>query len=281
MNCRSLNNKLGEVKLKLYTVKPDFLALCETWITNKKFEPKFHGYTAVWHHREHMQGGGLGIIIKKGIQYKTIPIIPYAGGVLEVQAMEIYLKNQFKLSLLNIYNPNKNITAEELVHFIDQLGENYLIVGDFNAHSRVISNRCTRPNPSGRAIEQLIMNHNLVLVNPLDFYSHINSHTGQLSSLDLIFSSPYISSDVSISQLDDIGSDHLPIEVVLNREPEFYETLVRPKFKFTKENLSEFASNIPDTCLIQPQEIDTIAEDFVNRLNHSAMQHINLSLIHI
>ena len=277
MNCRSINNKLGEIKLKLYTSKPDYLALCETWITNQRYEPKFHGYSTIWHHREHMNGGGLGIIIKRGIQYRTIPIIPYNGGVLEVQAIEIYLKFNFKVSLLNVYNPNKNITIEEILHYIDQLGQNFLILGDFNAHSRTISNRCTRPNPSGRAIEQLIMNHNLILINPPDFYSHINTHTGQLSSLDLVFSSPQISADINISQLDDIGSDHLPVKVVLNREPEFYESVVRPKLKFTKENLTDFSMNIPETCLIQPHNIETVAEEFINRLNQSASQCIRKS----
>ena len=34
LNCKSLNTKLGEVKLLIYANKPDIVALSETWITN-------------------------------------------------------------------------------------------------------------------------------------------------------------------------------------------------------------------------------------------------------
>lgn len=46
-NCNSMSRKVSELKLYLYTRKPEILCLCETWL--KRNEPKFVGYTAVWH----------------------------------------------------------------------------------------------------------------------------------------------------------------------------------------------------------------------------------------
>ena len=67
LNCQSISNKLGAVKLLIYQSRPDFVAFNETWL--KKNEPKFYNYSAVWKHRTSVPGGGLGIIVKKGIQY--------------------------------------------------------------------------------------------------------------------------------------------------------------------------------------------------------------------
>ena len=56
LNCHSINNKLGEIKLMLYTRKPDIFCFTETWMS--RFEPKFIDYVAIWKHRGG-PGGGL------------------------------------------------------------------------------------------------------------------------------------------------------------------------------------------------------------------------------
>ena len=55
INCHSINNKLGEIKLMLYTRKPDIFCFTETWIS--RFEPKFIDYVAIWKHRVEPGGG--------------------------------------------------------------------------------------------------------------------------------------------------------------------------------------------------------------------------------
>ena len=39
INCRSINNKLGNLKILIHTQNPDYVALSETWITHHS--PKF------------------------------------------------------------------------------------------------------------------------------------------------------------------------------------------------------------------------------------------------
>ena len=63
LNCNSLNNKLGELKNLLDEREPDVVCFCE------RFVPKFKNYMAEWKHRG-TAGGGLGILIRNGLQYR-------------------------------------------------------------------------------------------------------------------------------------------------------------------------------------------------------------------
>ena len=118
LNCRSINTKLVETKLLIYQSKPDFVALCETWITsNTKYVPRFEGYIPEWQHRPAGVGGGLCLLVKRGIQYTKLDLNKYTGGVLEVQAIQLYQENSQPISILNIYNPNQNLIEIELVHY--------------------------------------------------------------------------------------------------------------------------------------------------------------------
>jgi exonuclease III len=60
LNCNGIRGKISEIKLYLYSKKPD-LCLCETWLN--KNEPHFIGYDAIWHHRTDNDRGGLAILV--------------------------------------------------------------------------------------------------------------------------------------------------------------------------------------------------------------------------
>ena len=99
LNCRSINNKLGEIKLLLYTRKPDIFGFNETWIN--RFEPKFIDYVPIWQHRGE-PSGGLEIILKKNLQHDKFFLIPFQNGKREVQAVKIILKNNDSLIIMNV-----------------------------------------------------------------------------------------------------------------------------------------------------------------------------------
>lgn len=118
LNCRSLYTKLGEIKLMIYLEKPHIVALSETWIKSN-YEPRFIDYTCEWKNRN-SPGGRLGLLLKNGIQYSKLELHPYADGSLELQAVQIHMGN-FNVIYVNIYNPNKNISNNEMTHYISQL----------------------------------------------------------------------------------------------------------------------------------------------------------------
>ena len=153
LNCRSINNKLGEIKLMLYTRKPDIFCFTETWIS--RFEPKFIDYVAIWKHRGGA-GGGLGIILRKGLQHDNFQLTPFQNGKLEVQAVKIILKINDNVILVNIYNPNESVTIQEMKHYLHQLGRKYVLVRDFNAHMLLLDSCCRNSNFTGKTLETII-----------------------------------------------------------------------------------------------------------------------------
>lgn len=273
LNCRSVNNKLGEIKLMLYSKKPTILAICETWITDAKYEPRFLNYVCEWKHRIGHTGGGLGLIIKTGVQYRPLTLVPFVGGVMECQAVTLYQERDSVVAVLNIYNPNKNVTVNELQHYLQQLGTCYLVVGDFNAHSPLLSSSCSNSNHTGRSIEDLILtNNDTCLANPIDLFTYVNASTGKKSCLDLCFVTSNLIDDTEVTTLDEIGSDHLPVSVTLNREFIMDEVKYRKRWKTTPDNLRLFSQNVTESRVMRPADIETMALDLAHRLHNSASE---------
>ena len=90
------------------------------------------------------------------MQYQDLSLTPYANGYLECQAIKVSLKNKSTVSVMALYNQDKNISVDELRHYINQLGQSYPVIGDLNAHTPVLTNRTQKRNPTGRALEQIL-----------------------------------------------------------------------------------------------------------------------------
>ena len=261
----------------IYNVRPDFIALSETWLGGKKHNPRFINYHAHWRHRDGGFGGGLGLLIKEGIQYQNIPLNYYANGVLEAQAGRIFDRNNRPISILNVYNPNKNLTLPELKFYIDQLDKKFIITGDFNAHSPILDDKISIADTSGKTIENLILKEPINLINPRNFYTRIgiNSNTGITKScLDLVLTSTCLSSGASLKLLEDVNSDHLPIKISINISPVSSTILTNKKWKFNEQNLLNFKQNFTQSTLIKPASAEDLASDISERILDSAMLNI-------
>ena len=126
-----------------------------------------------------------------------------------------------------------------MTHYISQLCDFYVLMGDLNAHTPLLSSHCTHPNVTGRMLEYLITNEYVCLNNPVNFYTYISASTGKPSCLDVCLSSPNLASDINMIQLAEVGSDHIPLLITLFRSPIYYESRTRMKFKCTKDNLED------------------------------------------
>ena len=123
------------------------------------------------------------------------------------------------INIFSVYNPAKSVHKNEFKHYIQQLGSSYIMLGDFNAHSKLISSKCVRPNVTGNSIEALVMKNDVCFNNQLDFYTYISPSLGRRSCLDLCFSSPYLAPVIDINRLHDVGSDHFPVSVMVQVKP--------------------------------------------------------------
>jgi ribonuclease HI len=184
----------------------------------------------------------------------------FRGGVLEVQAIKLRLGSGNSFSILNLYNPNAAVTFPELLHYTEQLDEPFILTGDFNAHSPLLSSACSHADTAGQSLEQLIMSTSLTLLNAIDFYTYIDRRTGRCSCLDLFLISSDVAPFFHLERLRDVGSDHYPIMASSNIPLHTLTSLPVPKWKPTPETLHKLPGNLTLPSLVQPASVDEVAE---------------------
>ena len=278
LNCQSLNSHLFPIKNLIEIEQPTFIAFCETWLGGTKNNPNIKGYPRPhWRHRDGGQGGGLGLLFKRGVVNEEIPLIYFPNGVLEAHAARIFDKNKRPISILNIYNPNKNLTLPEIKFYIDQLDKKFIFTGDFNAHSPILDDKVNAPDIFGKSIENLILNDDLCLVNPVNCYTRTvinNDGTTTKSCLDLWFTSSCLYQGASVQILEDVCSDHLPIKITIDTAPVSAKINPPKRWIITEENLLMYKNNFPKSNLILPSSPENLAKDITDRILEAAEANI-------
>jgi len=269
LNCCSLYARLAEVKLLLYSCKPSVLCLNETWVTDA-FLPTFHGYVSLWCNRGG-RGGGVCILVHDSLCYQKLLLSHYRGGVLEVEAIELLLGCGKRFSVLTLYNPNANVSSAEFLHYFDQLSSPFMVAGDFNAHSPLLTSSCVRTDGTGKSLETLLLSAPVSLLNPVDFYTYIDRRTGKCGCLDLFLVSPEVLPYFTLERLRDVGSDHYPLMasspmVVLHR----LCSVAVPRWKLTSAGLDAYSATIAPSSLMSPAPVGDVAADFTLRLRRAA-----------
>lgn len=269
LNCNSIYNKLPEIKQLVMEENPDMMCFCETWM-KPKYIPKFKNYTAIWKNREMARGGGLGLLLSTSIQYREVTLFEFDSGVLEVQAVEVFMQDKSSLYILNLYNPSKNMTYDEIQYYIGQLGERYLIIGDFNAHTPLLNEETLHSNYTGKTLETLLLENNTCLINPINMYTYIDRSTGRMSCLDICLSTSDIAPFTQICPLKEIGSDHFVMEILVNMQPCSYKWLRPTKYKITKNSLEAFNLTYKPSEIHKPASTADIVTDIIERITESA-----------
>ena len=120
-----------------------------------------------------------------------------------------------------IYCPNGNPNLS-LFQTIDNLSDNVMFVGDF--HSKLESFGCTKKNTSGPMLQNIQNQLNLIYLNS-DEHTHMDRANGSTDILDVVCISPKLAKhDIQFQIGDDLGSDHLPIEISIDTLSPHIET---------------------------------------------------------
>ena len=269
LNCNSMYRKLAEIKLLVYTTKPSVICLTETWAKNN-WIPSFVGYSSLWNNRQG-NAGGTCISVYNGINFKEIVLNPFLNGILEQQCIEVVLYNGSLLRILNVYNPNKDLSKQEFLHYLAQLGATYIITGDFNGHSPLLCTRDQRSNNTGKTIEEVMLQDSICLVNELDFFTYIDRRTGLPSCLDLFFTSANIIDGMSLVRMKDVGSDHFPLQATTEIFTYFTERKQPKRWIMDKESLRNFAANLGTSQVMQPLSVEETYANIQDRIIKSAV----------
>ena len=116
-----------------------------------------------------------------------------------------------------------------------------MFVGDFN--SKLESFGCAKINASGPMLKNIQKQPNFIYLNN-DEHTHVDRSNGSTDLLDMAFIiiSPNLAKhDIQFQIGDDLGSDHLPIEVSTDAPPHRNSSINHTKYKFDQTD-REFES---------------------------------------
>lgn len=179
-----------------------------------------------------------------------------------------------QITICNLYIPEHfNLKTEDLDQILDQIRPPYIIAGDFNAHHPIwgslnISRR-------GNIIEQFVLrNPNVTLLND-GHPTHITLANGNLSAIDLTFSSSCIATKLNWEVHDDLNfSDHFPIKTSLNISQNQEYSQDRVIWNVKRANWPNFEKELKIYNEIATPNIDQMISEFYRLINDAAEKSI-------
>ena len=117
-----------------------------------------------------------------------------------------------------------------------------MFVGDFN--SKLESFGCAKKNTSGPMLKNIQKQLNLIYLNN-DEHTHMDRANSSTDLLDMAFVSPNLPKhDIQFQIGDDLGSDHLTIEISIDAPPHRNSHTNHTKYKFDQTDREVFESTL-------------------------------------
>ena len=116
-----------------------------------------------------------------------------------------------------------------------------MFVGNFS--SKLEAFGCAKKNTSGPVLKTIQNQLNLIYLNT-DEHTHLDQY-GNTDILDMAFISPNLSKhDIQFLIGDDLGSDHLPIEIAIDTPPHRNININPVRYKFNQTDCEVFESTL-------------------------------------
>ena len=117
-----------------------------------------------------------------------------------------------------------------------------MFVGYFN--SKLESFACAKKNTSGPMLKNVQKQLNLIYLNN-DEHTHMDRSNGNTDLLDMAFISPNLAKhDIQFQISDDLGSDHLSIEISIDPPPHRNSSSKHTRYKFDQTDREVFESTL-------------------------------------
>ena len=153
------------------------------------------------------------------------------------------------------------------------LSKQVIFLEDFNSKHKKFG--CAKPNKAGQTLINIAKDLKLFFVNQFGPNRHTRDDPVHDTSdiLDMAFVSPCLSSwDISLSVADHMGSNHFPIQVLLDKPLKRNTPLTEPRYRFDKTSddllhntLKDSLTNI-DTNITTQDELEELAVTLCDKL---------------
>lgn len=278
-NARSLCSgaKLSEFKLYLYVVKPHLVCISESWLV-AGCKPSFINYVVYRSDRLVGRGGGMMLLCRADVSHSTIALRPFPGFHLECQALRLSFQSGV-VEVLSIYNPLPGYQIpDELDFYLNQLGDRVVLCGDFNVRHVSWDPGAPVPAsvPSQKFFDFLVASR-MALVTPVGLGTRYNVHNNSYSTLDLTLVSPCFLGVTTVSLGRDLGSDHLPVLVLLDMVINLSPGRRRPHWKIKERLWPQFTASLPTLDFQYEDSVDEALGKFQDGLTSAGSANFGLS----
>jgi len=244
-NADGLSTKAGELIERLNAMEVDICAVQETKFRAGNRTPAFPGYVSVRADRDKRIGGGLLFLIKNTVVFEKLQDISRDGT--ETSSIRVRMDKKKWLTLTNVYIPPANSTTNaQLCAEIIPAMDNSLICGDFNAHSDTWD--FIQPEDArGEELEVWATTKELTPLNDELQPTRHNRTTGNGSSPDVVFcGKEWLSAcHDGWSIGEDLGSDHLPMMIVMNNQVKHQPVFgTRARWRTNEVDWSQFTDEV-------------------------------------
>ena len=274
VNIRGLKGKRHEVTNFLHHYDVDVLSLNETFLTPND-SLTFPEYTLISQPRGG-RGGGVAFLLKNTINHDILhkDIHPNEHITLRLNTV-----NNLPFTITTVYCPNQTHPPHnDLFDLLDTHSTRNLILGDFNAKHPDFGSITS--NPNGRALSDIVVAHNLTLLND-DSPTYI-SPTGIPYTLDFALCTPLLVPTIRDFRVTfDLSSDHYPMFLSLTtpiqlNAPGPHAPLYRKNYAHT--DWTAYADHLRDSLpAAQPLSTEGGIDDFVDRLTASITSALDAS----
>jgi exonuclease III len=271
-NAHSLKACSAELKHFLSTSKtpPDLICVAETYLKpTQNFT--LSGYEIVRKDRPGtQQGGGVATLIRSGLKFQNINL---SCNKLEIVAIEIYLANNNKIKVVNVYDPPDHLVDLDDYKQVFSIGDRVIVTGDFNAHNPLWKSE--EMDKKGECIESMLDSCGFTMLNTGQ--PTFQKTNGGTSVLDLLFASSSIANRCDWSVLNNaLGSDHLPTitQFFENTQPENNDT---KQWQLKTADWPKFQNSLNN--IKSSQLFDTDVNNYNNNITNIIIHSANLSIL--
>ena len=149
-NCRGLKANYNEILILTTLLSPTVFCLQETFLKNTD-NINFKNYSLYNHIATENQkaSGGSSILVKSNVPHRQIDINS------NLQAVAVNVTLSKSITICSLYlPPHCKFSKHDLENLINQLPRPYLLLGDYNSHSKLWG--CLDTNDKGEIIENFI-----------------------------------------------------------------------------------------------------------------------------
>lgn len=273
-NCRGYYQHIERIQQIIAEIQPNILCIQETNFRPNHI-PNLRLYESYNNNRNPIirASGGVSTFISKKLHSEHLSI----NTTLEAVAVNVWCPS--KITICNIYiPPDHDLHKNEITSILNQLPQPYIIVGDFNAHSKTWGSEKTFGK--GKIIDEILTSSNATLLNT-GKSTYLCPATGNLSNIDLSFSDPKTSPNLEWDVLESLyDSDHFPILITSQNKDEEVP-FSHERWKLKSADWESYSTKIHEDIqsLQHTEDIDIMYSNFTKIIIDAAQLYVGSSSI--